>query len=316
MKVKEIKSELEKSLRESNKILLYSEKILQVSKNIEEKINNNKLKKFYYALEMNKKKEEMNNFIKKPKINFDLHFDSESNQILYEKYYFSGIPTPKDIKYEIKGSSLLLSWNKNEIRIVEPYYFVIKIKANNKESTYLSIFNNYLLNKFETNLEYEVKIRIYIEDYFSDWSEIKKFKIEDNSGNNKNIFLSSGLFNLKNDDNTNKQNFNIFGAPFSTKNNLDLSNNNKNDKQQNLINNSQEISIFNHFSNENKKGDLFDNNCNFKFSLFEEKEMKKSIFGDLDNKENSKNTLFTNNNSNKKLSLFSDESTDKGKDSK
>ena len=56
MKVKEIKSELEKSLRESNKILLYSEKILQVSKNIEEKINNNKLKKFYYALEMNKKK--------------------------------------------------------------------------------------------------------------------------------------------------------------------------------------------------------------------------------------------------------------------
>ena len=281
MKVKEIKSELEKSLRESNKILLYSEKILQVSKNIEEKINSNKLKKFYYSLEMNKKKEEMNNFIKKPKINFELHFNSESNQISYEKYYFSGIPTPKDIKYEIKGSSLLLSWNKNEIRIVEPY-----------------------------------KIRIYIEDYFSDWSEIKKFKIEDNSGNNKNIFLSSGLFNLKNDDNTNKQNFNIFGAPFSTKNNLDLSNNNKNDKQQNLINNSQEKSIFNHFSNENKKGDLFDNNCNFKFSLFEEKEMKKSIFGDLDNKENSKNTLFTNNNSNKKLSLFSDESTDKGKDSK
>ena len=224
IKVKEIKNELEKSLKESDKILLYCEKIILANKNLEE--NNNELKKLYYISEMNIKGEELRKILNKPKRNLDIYFDSELDKVSYKDYYFGGIPTPKDIKYEIKGNCLLLTWNISKMSIEDSYnFFIIQIKTNNKELTYKTLFSNYLLTEYEINVEYEVKVRTSLYDDLGDWSEIKKFKINDYSGNKRNIFLSSGLFTLKDDENAKQKNNNIgniFGAPKLTTNIFDI----------------------------------------------------------------------------------------------
>ena len=219
IKVKEIKNELENSLKELNKILLYCDKITQITKNIEEKIEINEIIKFYYISEINKKEEEMKDILKKPIKSVDISYNNESNKISYNDYYFSGIPIPKDIKYEIKDNKLNISWNIDKYRIKDLINtFHIQIKVNNKENTYTTLFNEYSLDNYETNVEYKVKIRSCIDNLFGDWSEIKKFKIDffrdNNSGNNKNIISlfqknygnnkDLGLFSLKTAENENK----------------------------------------------------------------------------------------------------------------
>ena len=175
-RVKEITNELEKSLKESDKILLYCERIIQSSKSIEEKINNNELKKLYYISEINKKEEEMKNFIKKPIKNLDITYDNELDEVSYEEYYFNNIPILEDIKYEKKGKQLLLTWNINELD-EEEYNYTVKIKTNNEETTHNTSTNNFLIDKYETNVEYEVKVRASKDGCLGDWSEIIKLKL-------------------------------------------------------------------------------------------------------------------------------------------
>ena len=267
-RVKEIKDELEKSLKESDKILSYCEKIIQTSENIEEKINNNELKKLYYISEINRKEEKKKNFLKTPIKNLDIYYNKEVDIISYEDYYFSGFPIPKDINYEKKGKQLLLTWNISKLG-EEKYDYIINIKTNDEETTHNSNVNNFLLDKYETNVEYEVKIRASIDDCFGDWSEIKKFKIDDDSGNNNNLFLSSGLFNLN--DNDNKKNTNLF----------------ENIVSNNKINNKLLNPFSSLFDSVNKENKVFTNN-------------NSSLFGDNNNenkekeeKNNKKEWLFT-----------------------
>ena len=291
-RVKEIKDELEKSLKESDKILSYCEKISQTSENIEEKINNNELKKLYYISEINRKEEKMKNFLKTPIKNLDIYYNKEVDIISYEDYYFSGFPIPKDINYEKKGKQLLLTWNISKLGD-EQYDYIINIKTNNEETSHNSSINNFLLDKYETNVEYEVKIRASIDDCFGDWSEIKKFKIEDDSGENKNLFLSSGLFKLNDDDNDNKNNTNPFKNIFS--------NNNINNKQSNPFS-----GLFDSVNKENK---LFANNN----SLFGD---NKNENKEKDEKNNIKEGLFTSNNGIQIKSIFgnlNDEKNEKKK---
>lgn len=256
-KCKEIKNELQNSLKESISILSNFEKIIKKAKTFEEKIKINELIKFYYISEINKKAEKMKNILGKPIKNIDINFDNISKKISYRDYYFSGNPIPKDIKYEIKENQLLLSWNINELRIKEPYNFVVQIKVNNKENIYKVLFPKFILDKYETNAQYEVKIRTSIDGSFGDWSDIKKFKIDDfkdgDFGNNNNIILSSSLYNLqiddknnnvlsfalcnsKKDDNDNKKNNNIFSNLNQEGSFFSVLNSKENDKQSSLFN--------------------------------------------------------------------------------
>ena len=288
-KVTKIKNELENSLKESDKILSNCEKIIQAGINFEKTFNQNELKKLYYIIEMKKKEEETKNFIKKKIKNYSICFDNEYNEISFDEYYFNVIPIPKDINYEIKADNLLLTWKIGDSKIEEPYEYIIQINVNNKEKIYKTPFNQFLLEKYESNVEYEVKIRVSSDDEFGDWSEIKKFKIDSNS-NNTNIFFNSGLFNLKNNDNDNKKNYNIFVGPNPINNTFDFSNNNKNDKSLNLFSNfkAAEKNLFDSYNKDEKKESLFGNSyINGKLSLFEDSNKEKN------DKNNDKASLFT-----------------------
>ena len=288
-KVTKIKNELENSLKESDKILSNCEKIIQAGINFEKTFNQNELKKLYYIIEMKKKEEETKNFIKKKIKNYSICFDNEYNEISFDEYYFNVIPIPKDINYEIKADNLLLTWKIGDSKIEEPYEYIIQINVNNKEKIYKTPFNQFLLEKYESNVEYEVKIRVSSDDEFGDWSEIKKFKIDSNS-NNTNIFFNSGLFNLKNNDNDNKKNYNIFVGPNPINNTFDFSNNNKNDKSLNLFSNfkAAEKNLFDSYNKDEKKESLFGNSyINGKLSLFEDNNKEKN------DKNNAKESLFT-----------------------
>ena len=288
-KVTKIKNELENSLKESDKKLSICEKIIQGGINFEKTFNQNELKKLYYIIEMKKKEEETKNFIKKKIKNYSICFDNEYNKISFDEYYFNVIPIPKDINYEIKGDNLLLTWKIGDSKIEEPYEYIIQINVNNKEKIYKTPFNQFLLEKYESNVEYEVKIRVSSDDEFGDWSEIKNFKIDSNS-NNTNIFFNSGLFNLKNNDNDNKKNYNIFVGPNPINNTFDFSNNNKNDKSLNLFSNfkAAEKNLFDSYNKDEKKESLLGNNyINGKLSLFEDNNKEKN------DKNNAKESLFT-----------------------
>ena len=288
-KVTKIKNELENSLKESDKKLSICEKIIQAGINFEKTFNQNELKKLYYIIEMKKKEEETKNFIKKKIKNYSICFDNKYNDISFDEYYFNVIPIPKDINYEIKGDNLLLTWKIGDSKIEEPYEYIIQINVNNKEKIYKTPFNQFLLEKYESNVEYEVKIRVSSDDEFGDWSEIKNFKIDSNS-NNTNIFFTSGLFNSKNNDNYNKKNYNIFGEPNPINNTFDFSNNNKNDKSLNLFSNfkAAEKNLFDSYNKDEKKESLLGNNyINGKLSLFEDNNKEKN------DKNNAKESLFT-----------------------
>ena len=288
-KVTKIKNELENSLKESDKKLSICEKIIQAGINFEKTFNQNELKKLYYIIEMKKKEEETKNFIKKKIKNYSICFDNEYNEISFDEYYFNVIPIPKDINYEIKADNLLLTWKIGDSKIEEPYEYIIQINVNNKEKIYKTPFNQFLLEKYESNVEYEVKIRVSSDDEFGDWSEIKNFKIDSNS-NNTNIFFTSGLFNSKNNDNYNKKNYNIFGEPNPINNTFDFSNNNKNDKSLNLFSNfkAAEKNLFDSYNKDEKKESLFGNSyINEKLSLFEDSNKEKN------DKNNDKASLFT-----------------------
>ena len=288
-KVTKIKNELENSLKESDKKLSICEKIIQAGINFEKTFNQNELKKLYYIIEMKKKEEETKNFIKKKIKNYSICFDNKYNDISFDEYYFNVIPIPKDINYEIKGDNLLLTWKIGDSKIEEPYEYIIQINVNNKEKIYKTPFNQFLLEKYESNVEYEVKIRVSSDDEFGDWSEIKNFKIDSNS-NNTNIFFTSGLFNSKNNDNDNKKNYNIFVGPNPINNTFDFSNNNKNDKSLNLFSNfkAAEKNLFDSYNKDEKKESLFGNSyINGKLSLFEDSNKEKN------DKNNDKASLFT-----------------------
>ena len=288
-KVTKIKNELENSLKESDKKLSICEKIIQAGINFEKTFNQNELKKLYYIIEMKKKEEETKNLIKKKIKNYSICFDNEYNEISFDEYYFNVIPIPKDINYEIKADNLLLTWKIGDSKIEEPYEYIIQINVNNKEKIYKTPFNQFLLEKYESNVEYEVKIRVSSDDEFGDWSEIKNFKIDSNS-NNTNIFFTSGLFNSKNNDNYNKKNYNIFGEPNPINNTFDFSNNNKNDKSLNLFSNfkAAEKNLFDSYNKDEKKESLLGNNyINGKLSLFEDNNKEKN------DKNNAKESLFT-----------------------
>ena len=176
-----------------------------------------------------------------------------------------------------------------------------------------TLFNEYSLDNYETNVEYEVKIRSCIDNLFGDWSEIIKFKIDDFKGNNSENNIFGQIYNEKDNNqksvslfsNLNQTN-NLFG--FQDKNeNKKLSNlfsfNNNQYNNENIFKNSDNSPLFNN-NNEKDQGNL----------LFGQKIIgeDKPLFGNssqnpFNNIFNSDTSIFENNDLTKKspqISLF------------
>ena len=103
------KENLEKYLNKSNKALKISEKINNGIKGI--KVENNIIIKLNYISIVNKAQKEMKILFKELMKNLNINYNKENNNLELEEYYFSGIPSVKQIKFEDIGfDSCKIKW--------------------------------------------------------------------------------------------------------------------------------------------------------------------------------------------------------------
>lgn len=318
-KVTEIKSELEIYLMESSDILLSCEKMKKANEYYKKNNNGNDniIKTLYYISEINKGIENSKKFIIKPIMNSEISFNKFNYNISCFDYYFNGIPIPKDIKVNEKGEKLIISWNTNNFIVKyldnNNIKYQIKIKVNFDESTYEISDTSISLDKYDYYAIYEVKIRALIDNYFGEWSEIKKFKI----------------YELGDDKKENNNNFNLFN-PFNlnenskNKNDIILTEKNKNEKNpffnkanenninpfnflNNLKDNENNINPFNLLNDNNNKGNENKSNDDKNIGFNPFINAAENFFGDnnkekeqdRNNNNNKRNIFFFKNNNNK-----------------
>ena len=180
-KVNEIKCELERFLKESNNLLLSCEKIFKATENCGIMNDVPEIKALIYISEINKITTEVKNFLKMPIRNIDKStnlFGGDSNNS-YKYYYFSGIPIPKLASIVKCDKKISISWNMEELRINGQIKYSVVINIDGKEFKYETSDTQFSLKKYNEKAVYEVKIRAFIDDLYGDWSELKKFKINE-----------------------------------------------------------------------------------------------------------------------------------------
>lgn len=89
------------------------------------------------------------------------------------------------------------------------------INGNEDSFTYTSFKTNLLIEKFVENAVWEIKIRAGVDVEFGDWSEIKKFKLDELDDDKGNLLVGENIFNS---DFQNEDFFNIVYNNFEKKN--------------------------------------------------------------------------------------------------
>ena len=187
LKVTQIKDDLEKYLIEANDILLYFERTNKALNNYEKNSNNNDLKTLCYISEIQKVNCKAKELLEKPIKNIDIEYNNYifNYGLEYKYYYFNGMPIPVDIKINKKEEKVYITWDLYDIRIKnydkENIKYIITINGNKKNIEYETSEKSLLLDKDElkNNIDYELKICTINNESHSDWSEIKKFKVND-----------------------------------------------------------------------------------------------------------------------------------------
>ena len=310
IKVKQIKEKFTKNLDLFNETLQICEKTKQEVKNYLNKKDINDIKLLYYISEINRNNELANSLTKTPIKTSNIFFKYDS-YLDYKDYYFNGIPIPGYINIIKKGKKLFISWD-NDLSIEDfdqsKMKYLLQIKEGENISNYETVQKNFLLDKYEKDKDYEIKIRIKINDRIGDWSKIKKFREESlKSGENVN----DSNKNLQYENNDNKKDLFKDINPFNNfkikegKSLFDIPE--KNEASENNINKKEKTNLFG--NNQNLIDDKFisggDNKI--KFGLFENKNEisngnKTSNFMNFNSTNPFLNSL--KNNKNEKLSLF------------
>ncbi len=208
--VTKVKEQLEKFLSQANLLIKSSEKINKGVKNLENE-EKKMIKTLSYISKINKNQKEMNLLFKELMYNLKISFIEEENNInniKYEKYYFSGIPKPKDIEIkDITSNSFQILWKMDDINILnvnkEQIKFKVELKKENGDEKFVKVYegNNkdYLAEKLERNTNYEIRICSVFNDINSVWTDIKKVKTEDfcsiilNETNKENEYIQKLL---------------------------------------------------------------------------------------------------------------------------
>jgi hypothetical protein len=202
-KVKKIKEELNKYLIESKNIILFCERSSKAIENYEKKNFVEDLETLYYISEININNEKTKEFFKIPIRNLDISFNSDLDALNYKDYYFSGIPVPNNIKKEIQGQNVIISWDINNFKLKEfdmkNIKYVLEIKNGDKFYSNETTEKKMLLDICKLKNTFEIKIKASIDDICGNWSEIKSFQ---NQGQNTNFLFScsNNLFEQNNKD--------------------------------------------------------------------------------------------------------------------
>jgi len=182
-KVTDVKNDLEICLRESNDIISSFERIYKTIKIYEKKnIILEELKSLYYISEINKNNEIAKELLRKPIKNINIILN-KGDVLNYKEYYFNGIPIPKNVDAEKKGENILIKWDLDDFRAKNFEFknikYFLEIKDENQIYKYETFSKNFSFEKYKKGTEYEIKIRSFIDGSYSNWSDIKKFKIND-----------------------------------------------------------------------------------------------------------------------------------------
>ena len=178
-KKNEIKDELGDYLTKLKQILQSCETTHEVIENYENK--NNEMKNLYYISFIQDNEKKANEFSEKKMKNLNISFNYDS-LVSYENYYFNGVTIPKDIKAEKRLDQLFISWNIDDIGIKNIKYY-ISIKRDDYELIYESNNKYFYYEYFINNINYEIKVRTFVDNCYSVWSDAKNFIYEKKSMN-------------------------------------------------------------------------------------------------------------------------------------
>ena len=181
-KVTKIKENLEINLSEVNNILKKFEKISKYIKILKEG-DGNIIKDLNYVSHINKKQKEMSPFLNRELKSLDISFNYD--EIIYEEYYFNGIPIPKTIKFsEITGNSFKILWKIDAIKILnidkEKIKYRLEIRKENENfiSLYEGKDRNYIVKNLDYDTNYEVRMCSIYDNIKTDYTQIYNVKTD------------------------------------------------------------------------------------------------------------------------------------------
>ena len=181
-KVTKTKENLEINLSVVNDILRKFEKIMKYIKLLKEG-ERNIIKDLNYISHINKKEKEMNSFFHQQMKSLDISF--KVNQISYEEYYFNGMPIPKNIKFsEIKENSFLISWNIDDIKLLnfDKNQIKYKVEMRKEKQNFISSYEgkdkNCTINNLDYDTNYEIRICSIYNNNKSNYTQIYKIKTD------------------------------------------------------------------------------------------------------------------------------------------
>ena len=225
-----IKNELKKFLIQSGEIIKENEEVGKYinyyEKNIEKEIPNI-IKTLSYISEIEKHNQKVYSFIYEPMSNMNISFNEESNSLVYNNYYFNGISTPTNIKTKEENGYINMSWKINEfeekIKDSKEYKYILEIKDDKNKFLFEGKETNVKIYGLLTNKQYELRIRTFYKDAYSNWSVYFQTKLNGYNvfGDQQNNFNNINVYGLVVNDHKNN-NHNQGNSLFANTNNKQI----------------------------------------------------------------------------------------------
>ena len=167
--VTKIKEQLEINLSEVNSLIKTNEKLVKGIKTLEkeEKVM---IKILSYVSKINKNQKQIRKLFQRIMKNIKISFIENESKIIYEDYYFNGIPVPEDIEFkDIGTNSFNVLWKIDDTNInilnidKKEIKFILELRKENSKEDFIKIYegneNNYKVNnKIEKNTDYEIRL--------------------------------------------------------------------------------------------------------------------------------------------------------------
>ena len=225
-----IKNELKKFFIQSEEIMRENEEVGKYinyyEKNIEKEIPNI-IKTLSYISEIEKHNQKVYSFIYESMSNMNISFNEESNSLVYNKYYFNGISTPTNIKTKEENDYINMSWKINEfeekIKDSKEYKYILEIKDDKNKFLFEGKETNVKIYGLLTNKQYELRIRTFYKDAYSNWSVYFQTKLNGYNifGGKQNNFNNINVYGLVVNDHKNN-NHNQGNSLFANTNNKQI----------------------------------------------------------------------------------------------
>jgi len=184
--VTKIKENLEINLSKINEAIRKNERIMKGLKLFLEEKDKEMIKTLNYISNINKNLKDMKLYSKESMKNIKIIFNEKENNIIYDEYYFNGLPTPKDITFsDIELNSFKISWKIDDIKNIDnkDIKYKVEIRKENEQFklSYEGNNNNCIINNLESETFYEIKICSFYSNIISNWTQIYKIKTKDDS---------------------------------------------------------------------------------------------------------------------------------------